>query len=218
MRDTCLLDPKACQNSFFQSCSRLCCGVFREPCVQQLVELVAWLILSGLLVILFSHISLTLTSADPLLQLLFQNLPRPENPRTHRCFIDPQNPSHFFRRHFLNRREHQGFPQFFRQGQNQSLQHRADLDTVHCLIGRRLRRCCFFQRLFPILQGNFSLPPALLAPVDRPPPGNARQPGLVVLHGGELAAIPQHAEECLLCGVLSVVMTSQNRVSDAINE
>ena len=79
---------------------------------------------------------------------------------------------------------------------------------MHRFVGRRLRRCHLFQRLFRIFQGNFSLSPALLAPVDCHPPGNARQPRLVVLHGRELVAVSQHAEEGFLRGILGVGMIS----------
>ena len=73
-------------------------------------------------------------------------------------------------------------------------------------------------RLLGISQGNLPSPAVVFAAVNRDSPGDARQPGLWILHRRELRTVAQHSHKRFLCGVFGVVVAAEDRMRDAVDQ
>src|SRR5260370_42685169 len=58
----------------------------------------------------------------------------------------------------------------------------------------------------------------LSAPIHRDPPGNSRQPALMILDFAQLLAVAEYAHKRLLRGIFGLVMVTQVTIDDAIDK
>src|SRR5579871_1014070 len=155
---------------------------------------------------------------DSLRQLLFQNLPSPEDSGSHRDLVDTKHGCHFVRRHFFDRRKNERLPQLWRQCDHQRFYDYSQPCPVNDVLGSNCRRRSSRVVAVRIVQGNLVFAVSLLAAVDRNSPRNACQPGFWILYIAKLRAVTQHSHERFLCGIFRIVMAVKDCIGDPIDE